>query len=65
MGASIIAILPKALLLKLLRIMNPFPPAWHIEDADTGESDDMHPLQKKLHHLYPDIAPGKGVHKQQ
>lgn len=47
-----------------MHILNQFPPDWHIEDLDTGERYDMRQLQVKLHHLYPDIAPGEGVHRQ-
>ncbi|WP_395280617.1 restriction endonuclease [Enterobacter cloacae] len=45
-------------------LLNTFPPAWHIEDKDTGEQYDMLQLQHKLHQLYPDIVPGKGKHAQ-
>lgn len=46
------------------QILNTFPPAWHIEDKDTGELYDMRQLQLKLHQLYPDMVPGKGKHIQ-
>ena len=46
------------------QLLNSFPPAWHIEDHDTGEHYDMRQLQLKLHQLYPNISPGKGKHVQ-
>lgn len=47
------------------QILNYFPPDWHIEDVGTGERYDLRQLQVKLHQLYPDMAPGKGVHTQE